>query len=57
MVLRAIIFALLAFVTVQPPPLPAALIDRWVAAADLDHLDDGDFVRSWSSGSKASSGV
>jgi hypothetical protein len=45
---RALIFALFAFVTLQPVSLPAALIDRWVAA-DLDHLDDGDFVGSWSS--------
>src|SRR5687768_10750689 len=48
MVPRALIFALFALVSLQPLSLPAALIDRWLAA-DLDHLDDGDFVGSWSS--------
>src|SRR5688572_21502410 len=41
-------FVLLLLLLVQSFHAPAALIDRWVAA-DLDHLDDGDFVGSWTS--------
>ncbi len=47
MALRVFCLLLLGLI-VQPVISPAAMIDRWLAA-DLDHLDDGDFVGAWTS--------
>ena len=47
MALRVFCLLLLGLMA-QPATAPAAMIDRWIAA-DLDHLDDGDFVGSWTS--------
>ena len=48
MALRVFCFLLFGLIVLRPANSPAAMIDRWVAA-DLDHLDDGDFVGAWTS--------
>src|SRR5688572_13467744 len=39
---------LFGLIVLHPLASPAAMIDRWLAA-DLEHLDDGDFVGAWTS--------